>query len=250
MPGGSVFFLKAAPVGAAHPVEDEIVRLEWMAWRGLPVPRIVDHVVHDDVQYLVTEALAGVDASVYRGEGGPRAVVAALATALKRLHATPIGDCPFREDASSRVREAAERVRAGYVDSPELEPTQARHVAEALLGKLVRAHENLVVAQRSGERPTDGPVLTHGDYCLPNVILRDERTESDGGHGMRIAALSGFIDCGRAGVADPYTDLALCARSITRNLGGVWVPTFFSDYGLHVVDGERLDFYTLLDDFS
>ena len=250
MPGGRILFLKAGPVGGAHPVEDEIVRLEWMASRGLPVPRIVDHAVQDGVQYLVTEALPGQDASVYRGGGGPRAVVAALATALKRLHATPIADCPFSHDASSRVREASERVRAGYVDSPELEPGRARLAAEAMLERLVRAHDALATAHRGGEWPTAERVFTHGDYCLPNVILHDERPPRDPRDGLLTPGVSGFIDCGRAGVGDPYEDLALCARSITRNLGSAWVPTFFTDYGVHRVDRERLAFYTLLDDFN
>ena len=250
MPGGGIFFLKAGPVGGAHPVEDEIVRLEWMTSKGLPVPCIIAHVVEDDVQYLVTEALPGVDASAYRGDGGPRAVVAALATALKRLHATPITGCPFRHDASSRLREASARVRAGHVDSPGLEPDRGRDAAEALLEKLVRAHEALIAAGQGPGSPTDAPVFTHGDYCLPNVIFRERRVEPDESGGVHTPVLSGFVDCGRAAVGDRYVDLALCARSITRNLGSAWVPAFFRDYGVDVVDRERLDFYTLLDDFS
>ena len=92
-------------------------------------------------------------------------------------------------------------------------------------------------------------MFTHGDYCFPNVILRESSGEQGfptDGPGL---ALSGFVDCGRAGVADPYQDLALCARSVVRNLGAEWVPVFFAEYGLSVVDQERIDFYTLLDEF-
>jgi aminoglycoside phosphotransferase len=250
LPGGRVLFLKAGVVGGPHPIEDEIARLEWMTAKGLPVPRIVEHVAHHGVQYLVTEALPGVDASAYRGAGGPRGIVATLAAAMSRLHSTPIADCPFRHDAASMVRDAAERVRAGYVDSPAVDPARARRDAETQLERLIHAHETLVARQVARETiPPEGPVFTHGDYCLPNVIVREHPDHRESADEPTSPGLSGFIDCGRAGVADRYRDLALCARSITRNLGSAWIPAFFDDYGLPLLDRERIDFYTLLDDF-
>ena len=62
-------------------------------------------------------------------------------------------------------------------------------------------------------------------------------------------ALSGFIDGGRAGLADPYQDLALAARSLASHLGPLWVPEFFGRYGIGPVDERKLRFYTLLDEF-
>lgn len=79
--------------------------------------------------------------------------------------------------------------------------------------------------------------MTHGDACLPNFML-------DG------AAFTGFVDCGRAGVADRYQDLALICRSIEYELGAQWLAPFFRHYGLDTVDQARLNFYRLLDEFS
>jgi len=59
----------------------------------------------------------------------------------------------------------------------------------------------------------------------------------------------GLIDCGRAGVADRYQDIALAALSINRNLGGKWVQPFFEHYGLVKVVAHKLAFYRLLDEF-
>jgi len=86
-------------------------------------------------------------------------------------------------------------------------------------------------------RPVDeSRALTHGDPCLPNVLF-------DKGQFV------GFIDCDRVGVADPYQDLALAARSIGSNLGRSWVPVFFRQYGIDNPNERKLAFYRLLDEF-
>jgi aminoglycoside phosphotransferase len=84
-------------------------------------------------------------------------------------------------------------------------------------------------------------VFTHGDYCLPNVVLLE-----DGAGGFKI---SGFVDCVNAGIADRYQDLALCARSVAYNLGTEWVQPLFARYGLDRVDESKLAYYQLLDEF-
>ena len=73
------------------------------------------------------------------------------------------------------------------------------------------------------------------------VLLQD-----DGSGGYRV---SGFVDCGRAGIADPYQDLALCARSIAFNVGAEWVPVLFAKYGIERIDEVRVSWYQLLDEF-
>ena len=256
MPNGLVLFLKAAPAGGAYPLEDEIGRLEWMASNGLPVPRIIAQAVEDDVLYLVTEGLSGSDASVRHGDDYHRAIVVAVAAALRRLHATPVEECPFRHPAASRVAEARDRVRAGVVDPEEFDRIRGGKSPPELLDELVAGHEQLVARRAAGLAAPEEAVFTHGDYCLPNVILQhdpDEAARRDAiGRGKWSApalTLSGFVDCGRAGVADPYQDLALAARSIAGNLGSQWPAAFFEAYGLRSVDQERVGFYTLLDEF-
>lgn len=92
-------------------------------------------------------------------------------------------------------------------------------------------------------RPEEEPALSHGDYCLPNVFL-------DGGN------VSGFLDLGRAGVADKWCDIALCYRSLSHNYSGRFHSAAYSGYddlllfkalGLEP-DWQKIRYYILLDE--
>ena len=97
-----------------------------------------------------------------------------------------------------------------------------------------------LLAWLKGNRPNQQLVFTHGDYCLPNLFVKGER-------------ISGFIDLGRSGLADPYQDIALCYRSLLHNLtqaGQDWhryVSLFFQELEL-TPDWEKIRYYILLDE--
>jgi len=63
-----------------------------------------------------------------------------------------------------------------------------------------------------------GSVLIHGDYCLPNVLVREAR-------------LSGLIDVGRSGLGNPEDDLAAGVWSLQYNFGKGLAETFLAAYG-------------------
>ena len=84
-------------------------------------------------------------------------------------------------------------------------------------------------------------VFAHGDFSLPNIILRETQRGE--------VQVAGFIDCGRSGVADRHQDVALAIRSIVRNFGSEWVTPFLHAYGLPHPDPDTVAFFTLLDEF-
>jgi aminoglycoside 3'-phosphotransferase-2 len=230
-PTGASVYLKSLPIDrSARPLFDEAERLGWMHAVGLPVPAVLQYHEWKGREYLLLTALPGTDAAAPRPDDRRSALVAALAAGLKLLHGTNISACPF--DASRRVRvaDAKARLAAGLVREREFDAVRQGRSA-------VDLHAELLASQPAIEER----VFTHGDYCLPNVLLQD-----DGAGGYRV---SGFVDCGHAGVADPYQDLALCARSIAFNFGPEWVPTLFARYGIERVDEVRLRWYQLLDEF-
>ncbi len=68
--------------------------------------------------------------------------------------------------------------------------------------------------------------------------------------------ISGFLDLGKAGLADRYQDIALCYRSLQNNCSGAYggksYPAFdpdllFEELGIQP-DWEKIKYYILLDE--
>jgi aminoglycoside phosphotransferase len=231
--GASSAFLKSrpfSPIPGDRPLFDEAERLGWMHAVGLPVPAVLQYHEWKGREYLLTTAVPGTEASAERPADQYDAAVAALANGLRTLHATNISACPFDQSRRVRVPAAEARVRAGLVREDDFDSVRQGRSAAQL-------YAELMATQTSAE----DRVFTHGDFCLPNVLL-----VSDGAGGLRV---SGFVDCGNAGIADRYQDLALCARSIGHNFGQQWVPKLFARYGIDRADESKLAYYQLLDEF-
>ncbi len=222
---GSHSFLKLAP-RVAGTLAGEADRIRWLHGR-LPVPQLFAY--HEDpvYSYLLMSALPGVDSATLAVERGMETatLVRLLGEGLRQIHATPWANCPFDHRLATEIERATIRTARGLVDESDFDEERQGRTAKSLLADLVAT------------APThDDLVLTHGDYCLPNIMLADDQ-------------LSGFIDLGLAGLGDRYRDLALARRSLIRNCGEEWVAHFFASYGLAEPDEEKLAFYQLLDEF-
>lgn len=216
------FFLKVQPRDRFLSLEGEASRLRWLRGR-LPVPEVVDFIEADGNDYLLMTALPGADAAT--AAVGPEALVDLLADALRRCHAVPLAGCPFRSPIDEGITNARAILDAGRVAVDKFDPENLGRDPAELFEEMV-----------SLRPPEDQVVFTHGDFCLPNLIVADGR-------------LSGFIDVGRAGAGDPYCDLALAARSLGRNVGPDGIDRFFHRYGLDQPDSRRLRYFLLLDEF-
>ena len=122
------------------------------------------------------------------------------------------------------LQEADRNVADGIVDEADFDDERVRSAAELFEELMLRS------------RPEEDLVFTHGDYCLPNAIIDGEE-------------VSGFVDWGRAGVADRYKDIALVVRSLEYNTGRDLRAMFFEAYGLPSPDADKIEYYKLLDDF-
>jgi len=210
-------------------VEDDDLRrehdvLKWLNSR-LPVPRVLGFAQEGLTQYLLMTETPGSSAEDEVQTTESEQVISRLAEALHVVHGVNISACPFDMRLDVKLAEARARIDSGLVDEGDFEGANKGRSAMDIYRELVAT------------RPNDEElVFTHGDYCLPNIMLKD-------------GAVSAFLDLGRAGIADRYTDLALAARSIRHNTGDeLLVDLFFEAYGLGEVDWRKVDYYILLDE--
>ena len=222
--GQAALYLKIAPRAQRMELLWEKKRLVWLRGR-LPAPNVVGYETDARNEFLLLTPLPGRHvASLIVAEPNEK-IVQLLAAGLRAIHAIPIRDCPFDMTLDREIERARHNVVNGLVDEADFDSTRLGRTAAALFEEL------------QSKRPADEElVFTHGDYCLPNVMV--DRGE-----------VSGFVDWGRAGVADRYKDIALVARSLERNTGKDLTLAFFEAYGLSSPDAEKIEYYKLLDEF-
>lgn len=222
--GEPTLYLKVAPPGRGRELEAETTRMEWFQGR-VSVPAIVDSGVDEGWTWLLMSEVSGTALHDERFSGRSHDVARMLAGGLRQFHSLPISECPFDQRLDHVLSVAHQRMEAGTVDEDDFDAARLGSSAAELWGEVLE------------RRPaTENLVVVHGDYCLPNVIVRDDM-------------VSGFVDLGRAGVADRHLDLALVTRSLVSNGHAEAVETFFEAYGLAEVDEEKIRFYRLLDEF-
>jgi len=199
--GGEVLYLKSR-VGGDWLLRESRV-LGWIGGR-LPVPELLFYGASGRRELLLTTEVKGTP--VYRVEGEDRRdAVVATARALRMIHSLDVEGCPYAYPLQGKLNE----IRGRLGDAPE------------------------VAGLREGV-PAEELVFTHGDYCLPNVLV------FDGG-------LRGIIDWNYGGLADRYVDFVLCIWSMGFNFGVEeterrWTPLFLEEYGIEL-DPSRFEYF-------
>ena len=159
-----------------------------------------------------------------------------LASTLKKLWSIDIKNCPRKISLEKKLELASFNVENNLVDVENTDPTT--------FGKGgFENPESLLKWLKENQPKNFEPVLSHGDFCLPNVFFQNNE-------------FSGLIDLGETGVADKYQDIALCCRSLKHNFGGVYGGKVYKDFNPDLLfekleitpDWEKIRYYTLLDE--
>lgn len=218
---GSGLYVKSGTGDAGRDLSAERVRLEWLKGK-LPAPEVEVYDSRDDQETLVLSEIRGTPSHLLKD---PATAVPLVGKGLRRIHALEAATCPFQDVLSEELAEAERRTRERKLNLEGFRETTGGRSPEEVLREL----------QASREMIRD-LVFTHGDYCMPNVLL-------DGN------GIAGFVDWGIAGVADLHRDLMAMSESVTFNCGAEWLGEFYAAYGIAAPDPERIRYYTLLDAF-
>ena len=215
-------------------VEKQVRIMRWLEGK-LPAPKVLAFEIMEEKSFLLMSRMYGdMACSEYYLEH-PKVLLKALAEALQMLWALDVSDCPNIRDLDAELAEGKYRVENGLVDVEDAEPTTFTEGGFESPAHLLQWLEE--------NRPAQEPVFSHGDFCLPNMLLVDGK-------------VSGFIDLGDAGVGDKWRDIALCYRSLKHNFDGTFGGKVYEDFNPDMLfealgiepNWEKLNYYILLDE--
>ena len=214
--------------------EPSVRVMNWLDGK-IPAPKALAFEKDENYQYLLMSRIPGeMSCSDFYLEH-PEELVTILAGALKMLWSVDISDCPKYGDLDDVLKQARYRVENNLVDIMNAEPET--------YGENGFENPTALIEWLENNKPVYEPVLSHGDFCLPNIFIKDGN-------------ISGFIDVGRTGVGDKWNDIAICYRSLKHNFDGTYGGKIYPDFDpdmLFVALGiepnwEKINFFILLDE--
>lgn len=224
LPDGRKAYLKAQASSSPESFAYDRQVCLWL--KGLvSVPEVLNYYRDQQMEYLLLSEIEGLPASDPGFQKDPRDMITALALSLRSLHALPIENCPLDQRLELKLKDAEQNLLAGRVDIDDFEPEHLGTSPQVLYQRLLQERP-----------PSEDLVFSHGDACLPNFLIKDGQ-------------FAGFIDLGRAGIADRWQDLALVIRSLSHNdYPRQAAAHFLESYGIGL-DQAKYNYYVLLDEF-
>jgi aminoglycoside phosphotransferase len=208
----------------------EIVNMiKWLK-NKIPVPEVICHEISNNKSFLLMSKIKGKMACDDYYLENSNKLLFQLSKAFKMLWSVDITDCPRIQDIDTKLKEARFRVEKGLVDINSFNVNGFSNPTELLIWL-----EN--------NKPDYEPVLSHGDLCLPNILI-----ESD--------EISGFIDLGHSGVSDKWVDISLCYKSLKNNFNGTFGGKIYPEFEpnklfeyLHIQPNmKKIKYFILLDE--
>ena len=201
----------------------EKIAMSWLQGK-LDVPDVVCFHEECETQYLVMTQIVGVSGGHQHAMNDIPNLIREFAFGLREIHSISIGSCPLNQRMEGYFSRTEGLLEMGALDN-QIPAGKTRSFLKDELSSIkanLPAEEDLV--------------FTHGDYCLPNILIRD-------------GSLSGIIDWGYAGVGDRYIDFVSADYTIRKNMGSEWVPIVFGAYGIRELDRDKLMGYQKVHDF-
>lgn len=206
------FFLKSAAAGA---LEKEAAMTDFFHRKGL-APEVLAY-IQTDRDWLLTRRVPGEDCLDPKHLENQKWLCDTTAELLRQLHDTDPTGCPV-DRTTDYIATAEANYRLGHYDASLFPDNWGYACAEDAWKAVCEAAPFL-----------QHDVLLHGDYCLPNIILKD-------------GSFSGFIDLDSGGLGDRHIDLFWGIWSLSFNLKtDKWKDRFLDAYGRDRIQTELLD---------
>lgn len=206
-------FLKTAPAGT---LRREAAMTAWFHRLGLSA-EVLLFMTEGETDYLLTRRIPGEDCLDSRYLGAPERLCDTLARLLRQLHETDPAGCPV-QNRNESYRDAVVRSFDGSHYEPEL--FQGLWEFGSFAETCKAAEEGFPLLRADA--------LLHGDYCLPNILLRDWK-------------LAGYIDLGSGGLGDRHIDLLWGIWTLRYNLHTACLTDRFLDaYGRDRAEPDKL----------
>lgn len=194
----------------------------WLSER-LRVPQVLDYQENDEYQFLLMQKLDG-EALYKKKNENIHEFVDIFAESIKLVQAVDITDCPFDSGLELRLSELK------YLLDGELAAYEDFETGSLPFDEPEALYQHLL-----DTRFSESTLFSHGDMSDANILINSEGD-------------IGFIDWGRGGCADVWTDIAHAARNIREETDDEkLVERFFARLQV-VEDKERIEYHLWLDE--
>ncbi len=211
---------------------NEATMMRWLNGR-LAVPQVIETAYEDGFRYLLMTRIHGKYLCDHSILDDQELLAELVADGLRQLWSVDVMNCPTDRTLNAKFSGIEEGLCLGTITLDSA--CQAETYGPGGFESPAKLFDWLVK-----HRPTEELVLSHGDYCLPNIFCYGKQ-------------LTGIIDLGYAGVADKWVDIEKGLWSMWANTTGVFGGNkrefdrqrLFK--ALHMEpDEDRLRYYSLL----
>lgn len=216
-------FLKTGQGIEAEALKREKNILDWLATKAIKVPNVLGYLEEDTSVYLLQSALKGVPA--HKAPLQKEKILQIAADTLRQLHSIEIDGAQKFRTLDDDLAQIDRCLKNDLIKTADFRAANNDKTPEEVYSYLLDNKGRL-----------SKTTLTHGDYCLPNIIISGNS--------------AGLIDIGDCGIGDPYKDFSAMEVSIRRNFGQEWIDKFYKYYGTQERDDFKVKYYQLIDQFS
>lgn len=211
---------------------NELAMMRWLHGK-LPVPEVIAADLVDGTRYLLMSRIPGQYLCAASILDDQERLAELVANALKKMWTVDVKDCPTDRSLSQKFLEIEDGIRKGMI-------TMEQACQEEIYGAGGFKSPGELFDWLIKHRPEEELVLSHGDYCLPNIFCNEN-------------GLTGCIDLGYAGMADKWVDIEKGLWSMWANTTGQFGGKqrafdrkyLFNALGMEP-DDEKIRYYSLL----